>query len=1132
MITPSVAPHISILASAGSGKTFRLSSRYLALIAAGARPATILATTFTRAAAGEIRDRILSRLAQACVDRPKREELIASLRSEIGDSRLDLGVPALRDLLGGLTRDLHALQVRTIDSFFAGIVRCFALSLDLPPNAAIVEGERQRMLTRDAIRMMLADGDPQRLIDLLREFIEGRADRGVTDVIERTVTGLHGLYREAPREAWDAIRHSPTLEPEPLARAIASLEAAGEAASYPDRRHRTALEKNLDQLRSCADARADDWAAFLDAGLAKPIARGDAVYCRKPIDPRLVDAYAPLIRHARAVVRNAIRSRTLATRDLLERYDAAALAARRAARAITFDDLTAAVASQADTMELADIYFRLDARIQHLLLDEMQDTSVEQWRALMPIAREVLATYDGSRTFFCVGDVKQSIYGWRDAAPDLLERLPDMFESVRSDSLEKSWRSSPVVIDAVNRVFTRVAANPVLADFTGAAEAWDGGFRTHQAVEKNRRLPGRVELRVCRAARDGEHPAAVRLREAAELVRDLHARAPMLSIGVLTRSNKAVGHLLNELTSMGVRATGRGGGPLTDAAPVNAVLDALRLAEHPAHTIALFHVANSPLWAVLGGEEQTRAEEPEDRKKAEHESGAAPRHAEGHAAEAPEKPHDHDATGGAALPSPARAAALSRHIRRLVMEHGLARTVARWVRHLAPSCDARELRRLHELVELASAHDAHPTPRLDDFVRVVETTAVADPMSARVEVMTIHKSKGLEFDLVILPDLDGRLIRTDNALVAVERPEPGGPVTRITRWVSEDQWGHFDDLRTLHESTKRRLARESLAVLYVAMTRAIGGLFMLIDGPVKRAPKCSHAALLMNALAPGRDREPGETLYESGDPGFLERLAEARAGRSAPVAGAAADALDGAEAVILLRPSRLASVATESPSKEAEADAAHAADDEPFRLSDAEALDAGTAMHAMFEQIEWIEDGVPDDGALRRAVSRALPRRATAWIDEQLIAFRAALENPNVRAVLSRNGGEPSAINDQPSAQPSGIGARGSEFVAAPPTRRVWRERRFIRDHDGAIQLGAIDRLDVTYDATGRCVGARITDFKTDAIESPRVVEHAARYRRQMLTYRAAAASVLGIDESAVDLQLVYVRSGIVLPVI
>ncbi|MDY7110053.1 MAG: UvrD-helicase domain-containing protein [Planctomycetota bacterium] len=119
-------PHLSILASAGAGKTYQLTSRYLALLASGAGPGTILASTFTRLAAGEIRDRVLLRLAQAADDDDQRRALAADIKTA------RLGQDDVRALLRALTRNLHRLQMRTLDSFFASVVRSFAIELGLP----------------------------------------------------------------------------------------------------------------------------------------------------------------------------------------------------------------------------------------------------------------------------------------------------------------------------------------------------------------------------------------------------------------------------------------------------------------------------------------------------------------------------------------------------------------------------------------------------------------------------------------------------------------------------------------------------------------------------------------------------------------------------------------------------------------------------------------------------------------------------------------------------------------------------------------------------------------------------------------------------------------------------------------
>ncbi|HRI10243.1 MAG TPA: UvrD-helicase domain-containing protein, partial [Nannocystaceae bacterium] len=158
--------HVSILASAGSGKTFQLTNRYLTILARGAAPSSILASTFTRAAAGEIRDRILFRLAEGAQNRQKRADLGRHLDLP-GLSR-----EVVLDLLAILAQNLHRLQIRTLDSFFGTIVRCFALELGLPVDARIVDEDEAVRLRREAIRMMLDERDPEGIIELLASLTE------------------------------------------------------------------------------------------------------------------------------------------------------------------------------------------------------------------------------------------------------------------------------------------------------------------------------------------------------------------------------------------------------------------------------------------------------------------------------------------------------------------------------------------------------------------------------------------------------------------------------------------------------------------------------------------------------------------------------------------------------------------------------------------------------------------------------------------------------------------------------------------------------------------------------------------------------------------------------------------------
>ena len=201
--TPETLDHKFLVAAAGSGKTWQLTSRYLQLIAAGALPASILASTFTRAAAGEIRDRILVRLARAASNEKDRAELADALDAP------ELTREQVLSLLADVAGSLHEMQIRTLDSFFASVVTAFALELDLPYGVRIVEEDEAVRMRTDAIRVTLASGRTDAWIDLLRQLTQDSAQRAVTPTIDETVRGLLALHHEADAAAWECIPDIP-----------------------------------------------------------------------------------------------------------------------------------------------------------------------------------------------------------------------------------------------------------------------------------------------------------------------------------------------------------------------------------------------------------------------------------------------------------------------------------------------------------------------------------------------------------------------------------------------------------------------------------------------------------------------------------------------------------------------------------------------------------------------------------------------------------------------------------------------------------------------------------------------------------------------------------------------------------
>lgn len=1063
--------HMRILASAGSGKTYQLTNRYLQILSRGAFPYSILASTFTRAAAGEIRDRILRTLAEAADDYGKRDELGHRLHRDLTRSRV-------LDLLASLANNLHRLQIRTLDSFFGTIVRCFSLELGLPTDARIVDEDEAFRLRREAIGLMLEEGDTDAIIELLASLTEGSSERAVTDTIDNTVSSLYDLYREAhDTSAWEAIAPEPTLGEAELDDAIMSLKFA--VPTDLGKRGVEAHAKDCQRAEQCRTGSSDDWMEFFTTGLAKKVAENELVYYNKPIAPGTVFAYRRLLGHARAVFRRRVIEQTRATCTLLQLFDRCYRRVKREHKVLTFADLTVALAQADLAGRLDEICFRIDARLRHVLLDEMQDTSIQQWNALRPIVDETVSYSPDERSFFCVGDVKQSIYGWRNACPEILSRLDFLLhrqggDVLHKETLAKSFRSSPAVIEVVNKIFTNLRDNPTLLRYPHAARRWDAEFEQH-STERN--LPGYVQVRAVGRCEDQGKRQALRLQEAAALVAELYHRHPGKTIGVLLRTNGAVGRVLYELgpTRLKIPATGRGGGPLTDAPSVNAILDLLRLADHPDHSIAGFNVLTSPLGQVVGLTSDDRGLQ-------------------------------------------RRVAA---RVRRQIASDGLAPTLQQWVRAIASQVDERQYRRCMQLIQLAQTWDERRSLRCDDFVAMVEVRPVADPAASAVQVMTVHQSKGLEFDIVILPELETELASTRTLKVVYERDGDAGPVIRIARHVSKDMWQQFDDLRPIFEQHIDRLAHESLCLLYVAVTRAREGLFMLVDPPTEggRAP-ARASALVIHALHEG-PVEPDSVLFEHGDPRWLAphefvpsdpidpsdpHLESSRPAKTSEPAAPAALAESPALSFLPSQgPLVRAAVLAQDPGRTV-ADHMH--------LADTPLNHWGAAQRALFAEIAWLEEFSPSTPGLEAIVRAAAPSRDETWVRARVQEFlRVLAEGPQLRAALGRGDRDPATL-------------------------RVERQVPFARLDGGALQTGEIARLVLEIDVTqetgseGHVVKATVFGLCLDNISTRAEGEERARmYRDAVSAWRAAAAEQAGLDRRQVDAVLLFPAADLALTV-
>ncbi|HEY2147194.1 MAG TPA: UvrD-helicase domain-containing protein, partial [Pirellulales bacterium] len=665
-----------------------------------------------------------------------------------------------------------------------------------------------------------------------------------------------------------------------------------------------------------------------------------------------------------------------------------------------------------------ELAYRLDGPLGHLLLDEFQDTSRAQWDVLRPFAKRVTSN-GGSRSFFCVGDGKQAIYGWRGGVAEIFDSAGKELPGIVEQSLAESYRSAPIVIDVVNRVFANLPVNASLTEWPVVANEWHRRYEEHTTAKGH--LAGHSRLLVAERAVDGQKQEEATWAFAAKHVAELAGANPDRTIGVLVRRNKAVARLIYELRSIHkVFASEEGGNPLTDSTAVELVLSLLKLADHPGDTAARFHVAKSPLGAAL------------DFKR-----------------------FDDDET----------ARQLAQQIRDRLAIEGYGPTIRQWVKALAPSCDLRDLNRLLQLVELAYRFDDGRIRRPDDFVARVEEERVEDPTAANVRVMTVHQAKGLQFDIVVLPELDLPL-KPQAPRVVIGRDGPLQPIGTVCRYVNETIQKLLPaELQPMFAEWAKPWIGEALCVLYVAMTRAVHSLDMIIapSKPNEKTWPKTYAGLLRSALAPGQMAEPETTLYELGDPAWSNEGGAgqskvglpALAGRDRLKAGLqhsanAASPITVESLEIRLHPTagRRRGLDYRTPSGlegSGKVDLRR-----HLRLESVSGMTRGSILHAWFEQIQWLEDGVPSDDELIRIAAKF----ATPEIDlaSEIKRFRAMLVRPAVATALSQSS------YDEPA--PLGFSKTVcTELKSKDVDKRLKCERAFVVREANSLIFGKSDRI-------------------------------------------------------------------------
>jgi ATP-dependent helicase/nuclease subunit A len=1111
-----------VTASAGSGKTKVLTDRVLRLLLApDARPNAILCLTFTKAAAAEMATRLARELGRwAVISEAALAERLGTL---LGRAPAREDMEAARKLFCRVLELPGGMRISTIHAFCQSLLRAFPLEAGLSPQFGVVEDAEAATLLADAQEEVLAGPrTPRAALDALASLVPPSAfaelvttltrDRERLAAALRGTGSLEGLCAAIARHLGlgNAAEDASLIEG-----AVAAVEDGVVAAARLLQASRNANDQArgtrlLDWLARDAAERAARWEEWSEVFLTeKGTVR--ARLATKDVGARLDECVAALQAEAErvAAVEGARRAAKLlaATRALLhlgapvlEGYGAR----KRARGLMDYDDLILAAQRVLQDPGSAWVLYKLDGGLDHLLLDEAQDSNPAQWGIAAALTEEFFAGRGvekkqphPARTIFAVGDVKQSIYGFQGAdatgfgrwKTHFAQRCDAIGGALRDVQLKVSFRSTAPVLALVDAVFAEGAAR------AGVVE--EGAVLQHRPDRIGQ--AGTVELWPMLEAEDTEPPPAwdvpeqpgraagadamlaealaARIRHWLDSGEMLPARGRPIRPGdililVRRRTGAFVPRLLRALKEKGVPV---GGADRLRLAEQIAVQDLLALCDVlllPDDDLQLAAVLKSPLVGLT--EDQLFAL-------------AHDRPASLWARLAQERGRD-SAEGRAAD-------WLARLMNRadLVTPHALLAEVLgehrgreKLLARLGP--DAADP--LDEVLNAALDHERRHPPSLQDFVQWVrrggaevkrETEAGGDV----VRVMTVHNAKGLQAPVVILPDTVGSGRDDRSVRWHLDGAAP------LPLWAPRKD-AHAPAFTSLLDAEKRARAEEEHRLLYVALTRAEDRL--LVCGWQRRTPK-------------GRPWPEG-CWYDLVEQGF--RRAGAQPSDFAPPAfGAPADCRFAAAPLLRLDCAQTAAARPDG--RDAPAPVAADLPDWARRPAEAEAAPeilAPSAIPAENETPAAAPHGSADPtgrrfrrGRILHALLQHLPDRAPA---EREAAARAFLARPG-HGLSPAEQAETLAEVMTLLSEPELIAALGPGSLAEAAIAGRLGDR---------LVSGQVDRLLVTAERV------LVLDYKTNRPPPQRLEDVAPLYLRQMAAYRAVLR--LAFPGRAVECALVW----------
>jgi len=876
------ATSVFVTANAGSGKTKVLVDRIVRLLLLrDSRPSAFLCITYTKAAAAEMQRRLFERLGGWCV---ADDATLSAELEKLGAKGADLG--KARALFAQALETPGGLRIQTIHAFCERLLARFPLEAGVAPGFDIADEARSIALLGQARADAALDDDAPR--EAFRRFAAKLHGEGLEGFLDRLAWRRAEFHRFAEKQgplfAGQKLRdrHGATQTFDDYVRAVrgtidvAAVRSAqlklGEGSAR-DQQCCDRLKRVLDALDSKRSDLAHACAGFAlktDGGARETFATA----ATKKLHPMLegeLSAFADVCLRVYETLNAIERAEdAIAAMALALKLDQAYADAKARSGVLDFDDLIEHAQTLLQRSDAAPwVLYKLDGGIDHILIDEGQDTSPSQWDLITPLRDEFLSG-DGARqkgrTIFAVGDPKQSIYGFQGADPErflgeaqrLSSRAAQAGVAFTAPELRTSFRTVPEVLRAVDEamrdkpLIAGVGASDEIKHLAsrgaerGAVEVWPWTPRPIVDDPKPWDAPVDIKTGTSAPAQLAKY-IAKRINEmivAGEAVWDEGKQRAMRpgDVLLLVRTRGAMfRELIKALKSAKLPVAGADRMVLRDELAVEDCLALMRVALDPADDLSLACVLKGP-WCNLFDDDNDLFPLAYDRKPGETLHKRLMASTDERYAKARAFVSEVIARGGAdafaflswALETPHDGG-----------ETGWRRVFER----LGP--ETRDP--IEELLQRALNPSGHVAPTLQRFISDIDLDSgqvkrELDAEHGAVRIMTVHGAKGLEAPVVILPDATGDVgDAPDNGLIFDDDEGP------FVSFRSKDDDTKVAAARAAH---KERALREHWRLLYVAMTRARDRL--IVCGPQFRAGEAKESWRL--AVSDALERLGAETI--------------------------------------------------------------------------------------------------------------------------------------------------------------------------------------------------------------------------------------------------------------------------------